>query len=819
MTRGGAAEGNSFPNVHQELKCCGFFHWMKNRIYLFFSYSVFLLVASVFVCHFHIQWLPLACFLSGLLLRIVFKSRYLEIFTFLVPILPFFADFENRGFPLNYLFLPLFFLAGIVAGELVVNRGRFSPPLPSLPRFYPFFLLLLGTSFFFVMLRWSNFTLSPLAFFKNTPVAPTGQRLSFGIVFPVVELALFAISPLYFLLLKRRHDLKRLIIAFLSGQSVSVLNTLLQNRQDHGNVPLPVNGLASDATSFGFLSALALLLAWYLFSRYSEKWLGFVFAGISLFGIVRSSTRVCLLAILVVFLLFVWANRKKYLLLILLGISLLVASYLFVNLVRKSDSKILIEIKKNVRITDRFLRQNGVKPNILSTIFSGRDILWKYSIECLKEFPLSGVGPGNFIFWVMTAHRDKFFHHLPANQYLFIATSTGLIGLLAFILFCYGLFRRKEWNEKWLLATFLILLIFNDYLWFSEIFLVFWLFAALGKKPEGHPSNSSKRGKAFYAGIFSLFLIFNLLKFSKLHPLAWARKAGAAYNYGFSYPEKEGGRSFRWSDKKAGVYVFLGKDNPNPEFNLICGAPISRLPGKQQTVDVYWRGKFLTQVVFRKNGEMPLWINDKSHGEGFLEFRVRPSFNLNEMGIGDESRNMGIQVSGRGISDKPSVFTLNFAYHRGPKTIRPVDLNKTVFPLRVFKIRGEYSFSLSAKLEEQAIIVTPKKRDKNGEMLILFGIQPNESTNNIKVEPGGTIIFRAIVRLSNPENKMARLVIQEKMKIWEIESIAIDKSGWQQYSIEKRISGNADIIRCGILWEPQTQDEKLEIREFQIILN
>ena len=57
-------------------------------------------------------------------------------------------------------------------------------------------------------------------------------------------------------------------------------------------------------------------------------------------------------------------------------------------------------------------------------------------------------------------------------------------------------------------------------------------------------------------------------------------------------------------------------------------------------------GEIPERVVFRDNGHTLLQIKDLEQREGFLEFRVRPVFNLKRMGLGDESRDLGIQVSG-----------------------------------------------------------------------------------------------------------------------------------------------------------------------------
>jgi O-antigen ligase len=620
---------------------------MKKRIYFFFSIFSFLLLSIVLVFHFHIKWLPFACLVLGILTRVVFKSSYLAVFSFLIPILPAFAVLENKGFPLNYLLLPVFFLCGIMAGDFSASKGKIS--LPELPKFYFSFLLLLGISFIFVMLRWSNLTLSFLAFFKDTPVAPVGQRLSFGIIFPVVELALFTLSPFYFLLLRRLADRRWILIAFLSGQSLSTFYSLFQRWQGRSLPDIILNGLASDPTAFGFLSALAILMAWYLYFHYNQKWLGILFAFISLIGILNSATRIGFFTLVAAIFLFIFSSRKKIISIFLLGILLAGSLIFYIHFFYRPGTNFFARLKDDFVSIRVSLQQKKSMHIPLIDASDPRNILWHYSRECLRDFPVTGVGPGNFVFWVMGTTKGVFYHHLPANQYFFITSSTGLLGLLVFLLFCFGLLRFKKRPEKWLLKIFLFLLIFNDYLWFPEIFLVFWLFASLGENSEEKPLLLSKRTKILYICGFLVFIFFNLLEFSNLHPKNWARINSTSYDYGFSYQENENGRKFRWTGEKAGIYTFLDKNNPRTEYRLFCGAPLLNLPDKKQAVDIYWRGKFFRQVAFRQNIEVQLLIEDKSHSEGFLEFRVHPAFNLKKMGLGEETRSLGIQVSGPGI--------------------------------------------------------------------------------------------------------------------------------------------------------------------------
>ena len=165
---------------------------MINKAYPYIYFPAMILVFSIFLFHFNFVVLPLSCFLLGILLRAVLKKNYLLVFTFLIPILPACAFFAKSGFPNNYFILPLLILAGIVIADIIINKEFLGAGKELVPRLYIYYLLILSISFIFVMLRWSNLTLSPLALFRDTPIAPTGQHLSFAIIFPVVELALYS---------------------------------------------------------------------------------------------------------------------------------------------------------------------------------------------------------------------------------------------------------------------------------------------------------------------------------------------------------------------------------------------------------------------------------------------------------------------------------------------------------------------------------------------------------------------------------------------------------------------------------------------------
>jgi len=281
-------------------------------------------------------------------------------------------------------------------------------------------------------------------------------------------------------------------------------------------------------------------------------------------------------------------------------------------------------------------------------ISNGRLDMLRDGGRMVGRFPLSGVGAGNFLFYLKYLRfGENAYLDLPLNQYLLFFCETGLPGGLAFLLFLAALLgRQKPGGTRFILAAMAAALLFNNFFWFPEALLLFWIFVAREEAAPAPPS-----GKAWvWGGVVALaFIAMNVAVSKPLHPAIWAQETATPYDYGFSYPESEGGRSFRWTGEKAGRFIRLDRLKGGGEFELTCGAPISRLPGGRQTVDVFWRGERLRRVVFAGNTVYRFRVGDAGQRQGFLEFRVHPVFNLKRMGLGAETRDLGVQVSGPGL--------------------------------------------------------------------------------------------------------------------------------------------------------------------------
>ena len=623
---------------------------VKKYILLSFIITSFFLSFLILSLDFKIFVLP-SFFLSlGLLIRLSLRSHFLTIFSFLFPVISGFSYFENKGLPYNYLLLPIFFLVGMFLGEIIFQRKKTLQVLNRSNSSYIVFLSLVFISAFFVILRWSNITLSPLAVFKDTPIAPSGERISFGIIFLSVYLGLFSLSYLYYLYLRQVPDKKEIIFAFLAGQSLSIVFSLFQNFfRWRLFLSRKYNGFASDSSSFGFLCSVAILLSWYLFFKYKKRAWSVLFFAISLIGIFNSFVKAAAIALFFAILLYLfsWKGQSKSTIVFILLIGLLIPSLLFFSYDIGKRSRFVREVKQSIQSISDIISTGEVDDEGLRKIVASRHLVWNYSFECLKKFPLCGVGAGNFVFWVKyNWYGKKPYHHLPNNQYLFFSSSIGTIGLLVFLFFIVILLRYKKRVEQLILFLILVIIFFNHYLWFPESILAFWLVASLGEERSAKEKLKTKKIDFLVGFLLIIFVVCNIYCFDKLHPVKWAKETNTRYDYSFWYKEiNPQGQDFRWTKNKAGIYISLDKKGHSQKINLFCGAPLKRLPQGEQRVEVYWKGKLYRSFVFKENKDFNFWIKDQAFKEGFLEFRIYPCFNLKKMNLGEDTRDLGIQVN------------------------------------------------------------------------------------------------------------------------------------------------------------------------------
>lgn len=170
------------------------------------------------------------------------------------------------------------------------------------------------------------------------------------------------------------------------------------------------------------------------------------------------------------------------------------------------------------------------------------------------------------------------------------------------------------------------------------------------------------------------------------------------------------------------------------------------------------------------------------------------------------------------VKKKLPIYQSDFSKWQGPTTILSRDLAKTSPPLDVLQIRGEFNLTVSPNSEGRVIRVTPVQKDKNGNMLIFLGYWLNHNGIDLKIQPGKDVVFRAVLNLSNRTKIPAKIVIQDETQDWKAETSNIDKSGWNQYVVIKRIRENAKNLILGLYWQPEQETDSLEIKKLEIFI-
>lgn len=606
------------------------------------------------VLHLGFWQLPLACLIVGVIAAAGNAKKALLFFLFLLPLINSTPDLFFNGYPFNYMAPALFLLAGMVLVAIFKNGERFR--LPGWFHPYLLFLAILWLSALFLFLRWSNLTLSLMAFLKDTPVSPAADRLSFASIFPVITLFLFTLAP-WLALLLQRHGVSRreAMRPLLAGFSFSLLLAVLQKALFPDFLALDwwkkvgrYNGGFSDFNGLGFFSGVLFLVTFLDFlgdffpspaapgpagregpCRGSIRKI--FFPALALLGILISGSRSAFFFVLVGLAVFLF-NRSMRLRYRILASCVLILALLFAGgpLARR-----LGEMGKQA---GKVFSASDVL-GALNKVTNGRVAMLRNWSSALVRFPLTGVGAGNFLFYYRYwnfAHSD--YEDLPLNQYLHVAVETGFSGLLAFAFFLASLWRAQgRMAERITLAAILIIFFVNTALWLPECILLFFLLAA-GAGGDSPSRPARFRLRLPVTALLLVFILANAAAFSALHPVNWAKKCRTGYDYGLFPLEKEAQGKFQWSGADFGFYLYQGEA---AAVKIHCAAPLSRLPGNSQAVQLYWNGSKFASRRFTRNDDLEIPTKGRA---GFLEFRVTPHFSPRALRLSADARQLGVQV-------------------------------------------------------------------------------------------------------------------------------------------------------------------------------
>jgi len=630
-----------------------------NFWFLLFAFISLGLAFNKIVLGIGFRVIPIVFILLGLITYLLNSRMSLYFFVFLLPIITAFPYFDPNGFPYNYMAVVLFYLSGIIIASIIKKEKidfNYSWSI-----YYLFFLIIVWISSFFVFLKWSNITFSSLAFFKDTLVEPGGTRISFASIFPILTLLLFSVSPYIVVLLKKNRILeKKLFVFLLPGYCISVLISLYQMFVDPYFLKMKMktwvneadqfSGGFSDFNSLGFFSGIMFLSFVIFLINYlnkngnksnSFKKTSFYITGIifSITGIFVSGSRTAFIFIISSMFLFFFSRQVNKRLKLIALIVFIVFAFVGGGVLKERISDTFDKFYRSFS-SDNFIQS-------LDNASNGRIKMFQHSSMILKKYSIAGVGTGGFLFYLKNLkHQKKYYEDLPLNHYLLIFDENGFVGLIAFILFLVVVIKdSKDKSYVILLATIYIALFVNNFFWFPESLLMFWIIVAIGSK--GTIVVKSLNKKKMYAGIglILIFIMANVFTFKVLHPVNLTAAKNIHYDYGFWYPEKDSeGNSYNWSKSESGIFLLISKEGISKKIKISCGAPLSHLKDKSQNLKIFWKGKLYREINFTENRSIKFSIKDKPYSKGFLEFRVSPVFNLKVLGLSDETRDLGVQV-------------------------------------------------------------------------------------------------------------------------------------------------------------------------------
>ena len=163
-------------------------------------------------------------------------------------------------------------------------------------------------------------------------------------------------------------------------------------------------------------------------------------------------------------------------------------------------------------------------------------------------------------------------------------------------------------------------------------------------------------------------------------------------------------------------------------------------------------------------------------------------------------------------------FEDSFSNWKGHDTINMRDLSHTAAPFTLQGGMGDFRFRRIQDKGGNIIRVSPVQKGKNSEWAIQCGYTLNRNGFKLKLHPGSKVIFIISARISQKVKNPPSFFIQDKTEEWERNSVIANTTSWDQHIVSKRIRNSVRDICFGINWQPENENEWLEIRHVRIFI-
>jgi hypothetical protein len=164
-------------------------------------------------------------------------------------------------------------------------------------------------------------------------------------------------------------------------------------------------------------------------------------------------------------------------------------------------------------------------------------------------------------------------------------------------------------------------------------------------------------------------------------------------------------------------------------------------------------------------------------------------------------------------------FESTFSGWKGKDKIFMHELTEKAAPLVLQGFRGDFNFKRISKSDGDVIRVSAiEKNDKKENLVVQFGYSLNEHGFDININPEQEVIFILFARLSSSTANATELFIQDNTENWDRKSVIINKMSWEEYVVTKRVRDGLSKLSLGIVWQPQSYEQWLEIKNVSVIV-
>lgn len=213
-----------------------------------------------------------------------------------------------------------------------------------------------------------------------------------------------------------------------------------------------------------------------------------------------------------------------------------------------------------------------------------------------------------------------------------------------------------------------------------------------------------------------------------------------------------------------------------------------------------------------------LAVVPKAIGAGGNVLLAKPIYNEVESGRHPIFKAPDVLRTQEYIKNRNPEFKTLFFKWEGKHTIKMTELSQKAPPLTTQWNNGDFNFKRIITDGNDVIRVYSVASSKKGERGIHIEYRTGENGFNLKVYPGDDVVFLISARLSDSPERPPALFIHDKTESWETKSVFIDKTSWDQYVISKKIRPGASVVGFGIIWQPATEHEWLEIKDVRIFI-